>query len=211
MNTTSILAGLVFFLAVYLIIRFSWKPARKKTDDEQQAWLRHVVPVIPVPNDKLILAKGVSYDELKQAVSDLCKTYNEDGLQVICRLTKHSENLSVVTFPFDIDFEIFCYVVNYLVYPEELNHKPSITAWTRTSIDDTWITDRAANKQVMLFVPEDDTEHDNVYLTTEDGIGYKLGFSATEESKLLTHPKKDYAAPGIAPEEWEHLPYEDIR
>lgn len=49
----------------------------------------------------------------------------------------------------------------------------------------------------MLFIPEADNEHDNVFLTTDDNIGYKLGFAMGEEKQFLLTPKKKYLASTI--------------
>ncbi len=59
----------------------------------------------------------------------------------------------------------------------------------------------------MLFVPENDIDCDNVYLTTEDNIGYKLCFDDTQQR--LDFPAQHYV---IAPssEEWIGLEGEDF-
>ncbi len=73
----------------------------------------------------------------------------------------------------------------------------NVTAWETTKQANGWITEKTANKKVMLFIPEDDKEHDNVFLTTDDNIGYKLGFAMGEEKQFLQTPKKKYLAPTI--------------
>lgn len=71
------------------------------------------------------------------------------------------------------------------------------TGWATTKATDTWITESSVNKNVMLFVSEFDTEYDNVFLTTSDNIGYKLGFAMGEEKQLLNQPEKKYVKPSI--------------
>lgn len=44
----------------------------------------------------------------------------------------------------------------------------------------------------MLYVSDHDTEYDNVFMTTSDNIGYKLGFAIGEEKQLLERPEKNY-------------------
>jgi hypothetical protein len=72
-----------------------------------------------------------------------------------------------------------------------------VTAWETTGQANGWITEKSANKKAMLFIPKEDTEHDNVFLTTDDNIGYKIGFAMGEEKQLLPTPKKTYLAPTI--------------
>lgn len=136
--------------------------------------------------------------------------YNKESYQAQPRLTKLTERKFAITFPYDIDFEIFCYFLNYIEYPMELQWSPDVTAWTTTKSSDTWITEKAANKKAMLFIPTDDTEHDNVYMTTQDNIGYKLGFAMGEEKQLLDTPKKRYVEPSIKISELTNNEFEDF-
>ncbi|CAN5393424.1 hypothetical protein BH11BAC3_BH11BAC3_02860 [soil metagenome] len=73
----------------------------------------------------------------------------------------------------------------------------SVTGWTTTKIGDNWITEKSANKKVMLFIPIDDTDRDNVFMTTVNNIGFKLGFATVEEKQLLGEPKKKFISPTI--------------
>jgi len=106
-------------------------------------------------------------------------------------------NEFAVTFPYDIDFVHYCFFVNYLKYPNDIFYKADIKAWTTTRPGDDWMTKEIVNKKVMLFVPDDDTEYDNVYLTTEDNIGYKMGFAVGETSQRLDEPKMKYRKPPL--------------
>ena len=51
------------------------------------------------------------------------------------------------------------------------------------------------NKKVMLFIPSDDEDYDNVYLTTSENIGYKMGFAMGEEKQKLSSPRQTYVEP----------------
>ena len=50
----------------------------------------------------------------------------------------------------------------------------------------------AFNSVNVLYVPADDKDYDNVYLTTIDDIGYKLGFAYNDEKQLLAVSKMEY-------------------
>ena len=69
--------------------------------------------------------------------------------------------------------------------------------WTTTKPMDIWTTEKSVNKNVMLFVSYFDTEYDNVFLTTSDNIGYKLGFAIDEKKQPLNSPEKSYVKPPI--------------
>jgi hypothetical protein len=92
----------------------------------------------------------------------------------------------------------------------ELKWSADVTAWTTTKSSDALKTENAANKKAMLFIPTDDTEHDNVYLTTRDNIGYKIGFAMGKERQLLDTPKKRYVEPNIEISELTNNEFEDF-
>ena len=148
-------------------------------------------------NDKLVIVSQANYADLKKVLTGFCKSYNKEENQALPKMTKLSESEFAITFPQDIDFEIFCYFINYIKYPMEVKWRPDVVAWTTTKKGDIWTTEKSVNKKVMLFIPKDDTEYDNVYLTTVDNIGYKLGFAVGEQNQLLTVPIRAYIKPTI--------------
>ena len=87
----------------------------------------------------------------------------------------------------------------------------NVTGWATTKSSDTWITERSANKKAMLFIPSDDTEHDNVFMKTSDNIGYKLGFAVGEEKQLLDISKKQFSLPTIDISELTDKEYKDFK
>lgn len=129
---------------------------------------------------------------IKKILQELCNSYNKETYQAIPRLTKLSDKKFAITFPYDIDFEIYCYLINYLNYPIGFDRQFKTIGWTTTKSTDSWVTEKSANKNVMLFISDFDTEYDNVFLTTTDNIGYKLGFAMGEEMQLLDKPEKNY-------------------
>ncbi|MFA7302121.1 MAG: hypothetical protein WC069_07455 [Candidatus Shapirobacteria bacterium] len=148
-------------------------------------------------NEKLVIVSNISQTEIESILTGFCNMYNKESFQAQPRLFKLNDRQYAITFPFDIEFEIYCYFINYVRYPMGFDKSFDVTAWEKTKQADGWITEKSANKNVMLFIPEDDNEHDNVFLTTEDNIGYKLGFAVGEEKQLLETPKKGYSSPTI--------------
>jgi hypothetical protein len=137
--------------------------------------------------------------------------YNKEKFQVQPRVFKINERQFAITFPFDIEFEIYCYFINYLTFPMEFEKSYTVTGWTTTKSGDTWITDKSENKKVIIYIPGEDTEGDNVFMTTADNIGFKLGFALGEEKQLLDSPKKLFASPPIDNSELVEKEYEDFR
>lgn len=172
-------------------------PAGQKPDTDTTRPSNEHLPKQEKLNDKLVIVDNLSKTEIDSILTGFCNMYNKESFQAQPRLYQLNERQFAITFPFDIEFEIFCYFVNYVHYPMGFDKSFSVTAWETTKQANGWITEKSANKKVMLFIPEDDTEHDNVFLTTDDNIGYKLGFALGEEKQLLETPKKKYLAPTI--------------
>lgn len=150
-----------------------------------------------IENDKVILIEGADFNDIKKALEQFCNTYNRKKTVAIVHLIKMKDDVSSIIFPYNISFDIFCYFVNYLYYPEDIFYEAKITAWCTTLDTDSWMTEKIAGKKVMLFIPENDNEYDNVYLTTEDNIGYKLGFAYGGWSELA-EPEKNYNTPMVS-------------
>lgn len=142
-------------------------------------------------NDKIIVIKNLKVDYLKQAIKQFCDLSNQISYVALPRLTV-LENQSIITFPYDIEFDQFCYFINYIKYAHELadksDYKPQIRAWYTTKADDQWITEEMANKAIMLYIPDSDEEYDNVYLTTSDHLCFKVSFTKRGKNQKLKKP-----------------------
>ena len=150
------------------------------------------LPKQEVENDKLVLVDHVSPEEIDSILNGFCNMYNNEKFQALPRAYKITDSTYAITFPYDIDFIIYCYFINYVNYPMGFDKSFEVTGWATTRKSDPWVTEQSANKNVILFIPTNDTEHDNVYMTTSDNIGYKLGFASGEEKQSLNSPNKLY-------------------
>lgn len=178
-----------------IFIWFVWNKLKNQTPQsgtETNRSSENRFPQNMVPNDKLVIVEGPNESEVIEILQEFCDMYNEESIQALPRLIKLSESKFAITFPYNIKFEIFCYFINFLNYPMGFNGTVKSTGWSTTSAKDKWITKQSANKNVMLYVSDHDTEYDNVFMTTSDNIGYKLGFAIGEEKQLLERPEKNY-------------------
>ncbi|MGC4038225.1 MAG: hypothetical protein QM764_19840 [Chitinophagaceae bacterium] len=169
------------------------------------------LPVIVKENDKLVVAKGIYLEDIRSVLAGFCNLYNKEKYQALPRMTQISEKEFAFTFPYDIDFEIYCYFINYLYYPMEVKWTVDVTGWTTGIASDKRIPEKAVGKKMMLFIPANDTEGDNVYMTTEDNIGYKLGFAWGHEKKLLPTLAKEFRPALYSFVEFEEKEFEDFR
>ena len=193
MNKILLIIGIVIVVG-FLIFKFVFK----SSDSDLKNTTRPSdlgKPTTPIDNDKIVIVKNLKLDYLKQAIEQLCNMSNQERYNTLPRLTI-IDNQSVITFPYDIDFDQFCYFVNYLKYAHDLSlksdYKPDIKAWCTTKTGFAWMTDEIVNKNVMIYIPDWDKDYDNVYLTTQDNFGYKMGFAMGEEHQKLDKPVIQY-------------------
>lgn len=193
MKTVLIIIGVaVLIFAIKACMPAGQKP---EADTDTTRPSNEHLPTQEKPNDKLVIVDNISKTEIDSILTGFCNIYNKESFQAQPRLYKLSERQFAITFPYDIEFEMYCYFVNYIHYPMGFDKSFDVTAWETTGQANGWITEKTANKKIMLFIPEDDSEHDNVFLTTDDNIGYKLGFAMGKEKQPLQSAKKRYFAP----------------
>jgi hypothetical protein len=207
-----LILGIIAIVA--LIIYVVWtklKNNKPQPETDASRLKENLFPTYTVTNDKLVIVEDLNENDLKKMLQEFCNSYNKAEFQVIPRLTKLSENNFAVTFPYDIKFEIFSYFINYVNYPMGFDRHFKAIGWTTTKSSDNWITEKSVDKNVMLFVSEFDKEYDNVYMTTSDNIGYKLGFATGEEKQLLDKPEKSFIKKPLSKNELAGKPYTEFK
>jgi len=169
----------VFFILVAMILKYGFRV------DDQDINNRHrpnkkTKPVQQDFNDKIVLVKYMQFEYLVQAIHQFCNLYNQDQFIAMPRLT-NQYYLFIITFPYNIDFEKFCFFVNYLGNADGLRNKddyqPNVKAWCTAKSVDTGMTGLILNKKVMLSIPENEAKKDNMYLTTNENVGYTMNIS----------------------------------
>lgn len=193
-TTTLVVIGAVAIATVFILKNWS---ANGNGNQPSQKPPITTKPTQRIDNDKVVVVKEVDPEKLKQAIQQFCDSYNQDTFVALPTLSIISDSYCVITFPYDIDFERFCYFVNFIHYPFDIVYEPQIRAWTTTKQGDSWMAEQIVNKKVMLYIPSDDQEHDNVYLTTSDGIGYKMGFALGEASQPMKSPRAQFEQPTV--------------
>ncbi len=164
-------------LVGYLIYSFTSKPTNKS----QEPYVpQYNVERTLQENDKLIIVGNANLETLKQVISDFTRNYDNPqqvNLKPVSKIHKIDDSKFAITFPYDIDFEILCYYVNYLKYPIDITYTPTVLAWTSTSANYNWLNNSFDNNKVIMFIDPNDNEYDNVMVTTEDGKPFKIGFA----------------------------------
>lgn len=206
-----IIGIIAIVISVILVAWTKLKNQKPQPDTDTSRPQENLFPTNKVANDKLVIVEDANENDIKKILQEFCNLYNKEMFQALPRLTKLSNNKFAVTFPYDINFEIYCYFINYVNYPMGFDRHFKTIGWTTTKKSDIWIAEKSVNKNVMLYVSDFDKEYDNVFLTTSDNIGYKLGFAMGEEKQLLDIPEKSYAKQPISNNELEGKPYIDFK
>lgn len=161
-------------------------------------------------NDKLVLVDNIAESDMERVLDDFCKMYNKDRIRVRARLFKARTSVACITFPCDIDLELLCFLVNHINYPTGFDRSFRVTGWVTTRLTDTWITEETAGKKAMLYVPDVDTEYDQVLMTTQDNVSYNLSFAASK-AKLLPGPGQAFRTPPIDAGTLVNYPFADFQ
>lgn len=212
MEQQYLLSGIIAIVAIVIFVGWTkLKNQNPQPDRDNKRPHASLFPTKQIVNDKLVIVEDISQNDIKKILQEFCNSYNKETFQAIPRLIKLTDKKFAVTFPYDIKFEIFCYFINYVNYPMGFDRHFKSVGWTTTKASDTWITEKCVNKNVMLYVSNFDNEYDNVFLTTSDSIGYKLGFAMGEEKQLLDRPEKNYVKQPISNSELDGKPFAEFK
>ncbi|CAN5393419.1 hypothetical protein BH11BAC3_BH11BAC3_02850 [soil metagenome] len=102
---------IIVLIASVVVLYFIWtkfKNQKLQADTDTARPFAELLPVQEKQNDKLVIVKDISYTDLQTIVTGFCNMYNKERYQTQPRVTKITEREFAITFPFDIDFEIFC-------------------------------------------------------------------------------------------------------
>ena len=202
----------IFALGAFLAFQFFNKSKSESTSQSYTSKFK--VEKKLTENDKLILVENVDFGLIKKAVQDFAKYYDnpeQSHLKPISKLHEVDKNRIVITFPYDIDFEILCYYVNYLKYPRDLNYDANVIGWTTTKSTDNWLNREFENQKGMLFLDPKDTEYDNVMMTTEKGKTFKIGFAIGEGLQNHNGTILTYRNPEFEQSDLEKFDSEEVK
>ncbi len=178
MNTTYIVIA-----AIGVIVLLAWFFFSNSGKNAEEL-IENIEEKEDVPNDKIIVAENICIDELKKVIQVSCGFYNNEEFLVSARLTEVDEKTAVITFPFDVDFDVFCYFVNCIIYAHYTKHEPVIKSWATISANEGEFLKDCYNQKAIFYIPEDDEDKDNVYFTTENNKCFKLGIHLEELTEI---------------------------
>jgi hypothetical protein len=166
---------LLVIILVALPIVLLAKPVRV---DDLEAELTPFTP--DIENDKFIMVSGWNEEELRQILDDFVEEDASAAHECRIDIDERHQNFHRLTFPEDIHPSEFAGLVNYLNYPMNFGlAERSIIVAGETSLNSDFqgIPPSLMGKKAILYVPENDQDHDVVYMQTEIGTTFAKSMS----------------------------------
>lgn len=153
---------------------------------------------IPIPRElqpsglKLIKVEGIFIKD----VCHIIEEYNNESVTKIRepRIT-NSGKYVIIKLPESTDFSTFAQLINYIKYSNKRT-KYNVIGWYKMGdnlSDSTSII--LSNKQLMLYIPDEDIEYDNVFIVTENGIHLKFDFKDPLHLTIERKERHRYVTP----------------
>jgi hypothetical protein len=145
--------------------------------------------------EKYIITESKEQDKMLSAIQALANLYSESGFanKILVHKLNSTKNQYVLTFPDAPNFEHFKYFVNYLHYPESGSFGVKTKGYWTIEIEE-GIPKQYFNSRAMLYVSNNDTEYDNVYVAfNSTREHFKLGFARREEFVKLNSSELNFS------------------
>ena len=141
-----------------------------------------------------VINARMSEVEITRAIED-SMVINADN-KPVRPVTSQGKDCFILRLPDSTTYDMFCYWVNYIVYSnKEKRYNNNVLGWYEVGSDATGSWSQFAGQKLMFFIPESDSEFDNVYFTTEDNRCFKQEFGF--RAKLIQQKQvlKEYISP----------------
>ena len=145
-----------------------------------------------------MVIKDVEENQLIKIVKNIVNLYSElycvNGIQVL----NNESNTFLIYFSTVPDFEIFCYFVNYIKYPEGVTVSPNVKGYYKQSIaelnhnfnDSRWL---------VVYVSVNDKDYDNCNVLNSQNIAFVYDFGGRIKSAI---PEFKYQVENINKEDF---------
>ena len=194
MHLNPIFLAILFVIAVVVIL--SIRMTNTKTSPDCTA-------TFPCPQDqtpgglKLVQVKDIDPALLEQTVKDFVKGYELDRMPEI----RHEEGCSFVIADSGMPYMTFAFLVNYLRYCDK-SRKYDTTGWYAMQLNrEDGDGLKLSHQTLMMYIPEEDDEYDNVFFVTPDGRFFKQPFYGRCTLELLSRSHRPYQPAGESTQE----------
>ena len=139
-------------------------------------------PIIEVSlseQSRVILIDSMSEEQLKDAITEFVQMYSPSGEVEIPNVLKEGEGYRL-TFSSHVDFELFCWWVNYLVFSDKSRQEIySVRGWYPFGeVTMNGQPHEFSSKTILLYIPKDDELYNDIYMITPEGKHYQWRFDS---------------------------------
>jgi len=129
-----------------------------------------------MPDSNYIIIEGGAFTDIKKALKQWIDLYSA-SIDNECSLLlfKNGIGKHIIQVDNKIDNERFCYLVNYLKYPEDITYNVKVLGYLTVSDTKIFPGIKSGNR-IQIFIPDFDKDYDNVYAVTADNESYKFDF-----------------------------------
>lgn len=185
MHINPILLAILFVTAVALILWMN-RSNRKVSAD--------CIKTFPCPQDqtpgglKLIRIRGIDPALLEKVVKEFIEGYELERAPQV----RHEEGESFLVADSDMPYMTFCFLVNFLRYCDK-DRKYDVTGWYSMQVNrDDGDGLNLSHQTLMLYIPDEDDEFDNVFFVAPDGRFFKQPFYGRAVLELLSRAHREY-------------------
>lgn len=146
----------------------------------------------------IIVVENCSHENLVLVIDNWIKLYaNNLAAGIKFNIFQKAEDAFIIQIDGNITSDQFCFLVNYLYYPEGDIFMGLSFAVGYTQIEKSeFVTDELFGKKLQIFIPETDREYDNVYVITQEDVIYKIDFGGkfqiVEMDLLYSEPEIEF-------------------
>jgi hypothetical protein len=167
-SETSVLLIPVAVIVLGMVLVLTAKPVKTELPQADLS------PFTPDPNnDKAILIQGWNEDELREILNDFVEQDLSAFVAFRIEIQQRFENSFALTFPEDIHPDEFVSLINYLGYPIGFGlagRSIIVAGQTTLNSDFDGLPKSVEGEKALLYLLENDEDHDVVYLQTESGV-----------------------------------------
>jgi len=178
MDLVSFKSYLVLLVVIIAASVYKLQKRKKSKGTEANEEAKSKPPQEALENDKVLFIHGLNREDLERMIEDFRSMYE---LADFCRYQILPNSFSqkfVLYFPYDLEFETLCYLVNYLHYPMGFSIQPEVRAWTTVKAEGKWLKPELIGRRLMLYIPQGDKDYTQVHVTSEDGISYAINIAS---------------------------------
>lgn len=172
-------SAFIIVVIIALYIRYLWKKRTGQWTTTMNYLKRDETWV-----GKRIIHATMTREEIDRAIDDFMDMYSTEENPVQRPVVSQDADGYTLTLPSTINYDLFCFWVNYLVYSDKNKRfNKQVTAWYEVPQDAKGAWSQFAGETLKFFIPESDDEFDNVYFTTKDNRCYKQEFAGSASLK----------------------------